>query len=197
METLTIALIVEGHGEETAIRPLITNIITSSAWDVYPTILQPYREPWGSLVNRPGDLERCAEIVLREGGRGSRLLVLLDADECCPALLGPELLGRLVQRFPDRLISVVIANWEFESWFVASAESIAQHVGVTVVADVPENIEEIQNPKAWLERNILNRRYRETSDQASFSSVIDVTLARQRSKSFNRFCRELERLIGN
>ena len=32
-------------------------------------------------------------------------------------------------------------------------------------------------PKAWLERNILNRRYRETADQASFSSVIDVPLA--------------------
>lgn len=197
MELPVIATIVEGHGEEAAIRPLITNIITSSAWDIYPVIAQPYREPWGSLVNRPGDLERCAQIVLREGGQGSRLQVLLDADECCPAVLGPDLLERLLLRFPGRLISVVVANWEFESWFVASAESIAQHVGATLGAAVPENIEEIQNPKAWLERNILHRRYRETGDQASFSSVIDISLARQRSQSFNRFCRELERLIGN
>lgn len=196
MEPPTIASIVEGHGEEAAIRPLITNIIASGTGDVYPRIAQPYRVPWGSLVNRSGELERSAQIVLREGGPSSRLLVLLDADECCPALLGPELLERLVQRFPDRRISVVIANWEYESWFVASAESIAQHVGATLGAEVPGNIEAIQNPKVWLERNVLNRRYRETGDQASFSSVIDVSLARQRSQSFNRFCRELERLVG-
>ena len=37
---------------------------------------------------------------------------------------------------------------------------------VAVGTEVPDNIEEIQNPKAWLERNILNRRYRETAEQA-------------------------------
>ena len=196
MEPHTIALIVEGHGEEAAIRPLIINIIASCDGIVYPKIMQPYRESWGSLVNRSGDLERCADIVLREGGPGSRLLVLLDADGCCPASLGPTLLERLVLRFPGRLVSVNVADWEYESWFIASAESIAEHIGVTVGTEVPDNIEEIPNPKAWLERNILNKRYRETSDQASFSSVIDVPLARQRSQSFNRFCLELERLLA-
>ena len=197
MEPPTIALIVEGHGEEAAIRPLINNIIGSCDGIVYPKIMQPYREPWGSLVNRAGDLERCADIVLREGGPGSRLLVLLDADGYCPALLGPTLLERLVLRFPGRLVSVSVADWEYESWFIASAESIAEHIGVTVGTEVPDNIEEIHSPKAWLERNILNRRYRETADQASFSSVIDVPLARQRSQSFNRFCLKLERLLAS
>ena len=196
MEPRTIALIVEGHGEAAAIRPLITNIIASCDGIVYPKIMPPYRKPWGSLVNRSGDLERCADLVLREGGSGSRLLVLLDADGYCPASLGPILLERLVLRFPGRLVSVNVADWEYESWFIASAESIAEHVGVTVGTEVPDNIEEIQNPKAWLERNILNKRYKETSDQASFSSVIDVPLARQRSQSFNRFCLELERLLA-
>ena len=100
MEPHTIALIVEGHGEEAAIRPLITNIIARGDGIVYPKIMQPYRESWGSLVNRAGDLERCADLVLREGGPDSRLLVLLDADGFCPALLGPTLLERLVLRFP-------------------------------------------------------------------------------------------------
>ena len=197
MEPPTIALIVEGHGEVAAIRPLINNIITSRNGIVYPTVMQPYRKSWGALVNRSGDLERCADIVLREGGPGSRLLVLIDADGSCPASLGPTLLERLVLRFPGRLVSVSLADWEYESWFIASAESIAEHVGVAVGTEVPDNIEEIQNPKAWLERNILNRRYRETADQASFSSVIDVPLARQRSQSFNRFCLELERLLAS
>ena len=192
---LTIAPIVEGYGEEDAIRPLITNIIVSSEGTIYPRIVSPYRLPWGSIVNRPDELERAARIVLREGGPNSRLLVLLDADECCPALLGPELHHRLASRFPDVPVSVSVADWEYESWFVASAESIANHVGGSLEFEVPDNIEAIQDAKGWLERNILNGRYRETRDQASFSSAIDVPRARQRSHSFNRFCLELERLL--
>ena len=195
MEPLTIAPIVEGHGEQNAIRPLLTNIISSSDGTVYPRIVAPYRVPWGSLVNKPGELERAAQIVMREGGQGSRLLVLLDADGNCPASLGPALLQRLVIRFPDTPVSVSVAHWEYESWFVASAESIALYVGAALEVEVPDNIEEIQNPKVWIERNVLSRRYKETSDQASFSSAIDVPLARQRSHSFNRFCLELERLV--
>ena len=196
MDPLTIAPIVEGHGEQNAIRPLLTNIISSSEVTIYPRIVTPYRVPWGSLVNRPDDLERAAQIVLREGGPHSRLLVLLDADGNCPASLGTALLQRLIVRFPDTPVSVSVADWEYESWFIASAESIAQYFGTSLEVEVPENIEEIQNPKAWIERNILRGRYKETSDQSSFSSAIDVALARQRSHSFNRFCLEVERLLA-
>lgn len=196
MQPLTIAPIVEGHGEVAAILPLIHNVISSCDGVVYPRIIRPYREPWGSIVNRPGDLERCAQIVLREGGPDSRLLVLLDADGRCPASLGPELQRRLVKRFPDTLVSVSVADWEYESWFVASAESIAEHIGASLGIEVPENIEHIQNPKSWLEQNLLRRRYTETGDQVVFSGIINVPLARQRSHSFNRFCREVERLLA-
>ena len=196
MESPVIATIVEGHGEVSAILTLINNIITSSGGFVYPRIVPPYRVPWGSLVNRAGELERYSQIALQEGGPDSRLLVLLDADDRCPASLGPDLLERLVRRFPQRIVSVNVADWEYESWFIASAESIALHVGISLEVEVPENIEEIENPKAWIERNILHGRYRETSAQASFSSAIDVALARQRSHSFNRFCREVERLLA-
>ena len=47
-------------------------------------------------------------------------------DGFCPALLGPALLERLVLRFPGTLVSVSVADWEYESWFIASAESIAE-----------------------------------------------------------------------
>ena len=185
MASPEIATIVEGHGEEAALRPLIYHIIASNSGLIYPTVRPPYREPWGSLVNKPGDLERCAEIVLREGGPSSRLLVLLDADGRCPAELGPRLLERLTHRFSDRLVSVTVADWEYESWFIASAESIGEFVGTATAVEVPDKIEEIVDPKKWLEENILKRRYKETSDQASFSTRINVPIARQRSLSFN------------
>ena len=192
---LIIAPIVEGHGKIEAIRPLIYNIVASQNGLVYPTIMRPYRISWGSLVNRPEELTRSAQVVLLEGGPSSRLLVLLDADERCPALLGPELLQHLIGRFPETLVSVSVADWEYESWFIASAESIAEYVGGTLESEVPDNIEVIQNAKGWLERNVLNRRYKETRDQAALSSAINVPLARQRWRSFNRLCLELERLL--
>ena len=196
MSPPTIAAIVEGHGEVTALRPLIYNIIESGDGLVYPNVLRPYREHWGSIVNNPDDLERCAQIVLREGGPSSRLLVLLDADGHCPAELGPKLLERLTLRFSNNFVSVTVADWEYESWFIASAESIAEYVGADAAVEVPDNIEDIDDPKTWLEHNILKRRYKETADQASFSRLINVPIARQRSISFNRFCLELERLLS-
>ena len=195
MEPVTITPIVEGHGEVAAILPLIHNVISSLNGIIYPIVSRPYRVPWGTTVNRADELEHAARIVLQEGGPSSRILVLLDGDGNCPADLGPRLLQRLVVRFSGTPISVCVADWEYESWFVASAESIAEHVGASLGAEVPDNIEQIQNPKAWLGLNVLNRRYSETGDQASFSGIMNVDLARHRSHSFDRFCLELERLL--
>lgn len=189
------APIVEGHGEEQALLPLIHNIIGSSGGVVYPEIKPPYRGHWGALVNKPDKLERCADIALRRGGPMARLLVLLDADDRCPAVLGPELLQRLVSRFPKRRISVSIADREYESWFIAGSESIAAHVGLDTTISIPQNIEAIRDAKGWLASNLLHRSYSETDDQAAFSARVDVPLARSRSQSFDRFCREIERLL--
>lgn len=190
------ASVVEGQREQTAFRPLVQRIIASNNGLIYPKIMLPYRAHWGSLVNSAGELERYATSVLREAGSNSRLLVLLDADGLCPAELGPNLLQRLRTRFPQSLISVSVAEWEYESWFIASAESIADHIGAAVDFEVPAKIEEIPSAKEWLERHIIRGRYKETQHQAAFSSVIDVPLARRRSQSFDRFCREVDRLLS-
>ena len=189
------ASIVEGEGDEAALRPLIENIIASSAGAVYPRIMRPVRAHWGSMVNKAEDLERYAAAALREGGPDARLLVLLDADDRCPAELGPRLRRQLAVRFPNNLVSVSIANREYESWFIASAESIAGHIGATPSPALPDNIEEIRGAKGWLTQNLLSRRYDPIDDQPAFSTYIDVALARQRSRSFDRFCREIERLL--
>lgn len=80
------------------------------------------------MVNTPGELERCAAEELADAGPAGRLLVLLDADGDCPAELGPQLRRRLDARFPNITVSVNVADWEYESWFIASAESIAHFI---------------------------------------------------------------------
>ena len=191
-----LAPIVEGDGEVKALRLLIYKIIESGGGGVYPKIIPPYRAHWGSLVNRPEELERCAEIALLKGGSDARLLVLLDADDECPAELGPRLRRQLTARFPNNLISVNIADREYETWFIASATAIANRIGRVSPPTIPDNIEAIRGAKGWLTQNLLSRRYDPIDDQASFSTMIDVPLTRRRSPSFNRFCRELERLLA-
>lgn len=123
-----IASLVEGEGEEVALRPLINNIIGSAGAAVYPRVLHPRRLPRGAMVNTPGELERCAAEELADTGPAGRLLVLLDADGDCPAELGPQLRRRLDARFPNNAVSVNVADWEYESWFIASAEAIAHFI---------------------------------------------------------------------
>lgn len=190
------APIIEGHGEEEALRVLINTIIAATNSYVYPLIVAPYRVPWGTLVNVEGELERYAAMAIRDGGPHTRLIVVLDADDRCPAELGPMLLGRLNARFPNNPASVNVADREYESWFMASAESIARHVGSTHIFELPSPIETIRDARGWIGRNILHRSYKETADQASFSSRIDVPIARGRSHSFNRLCLEVHRLLA-
>lgn len=196
MTSLVLAPIVEGHGEVRALPVLINTVLEAINSNVYPQTLTPYRVPWGTLVNAEGELERYAAMAIRDGGANTRLIVVLDADDRCPAELGPQLLTRLNARFPNNRASVNVADREYESWFIASAESIALRIGSESNLEVPSPIEAVRNAKGWIERNILNGSYKETVDQASFSSYIDVPFARRRSHSFDRLCRELERLLS-
>ena len=193
-----LAPIVEGDGEQQALLPLIHNVIASSRIDIWPKIMPPYKIPRGTMINRTEEFKRRTAVAARDGGPNARMLVLLDADEDCPVDIGPTLLQHVAARLPDRIISVNVADWEYESWFIASAESIAYRLGIDTNIDVPPNIEEFgAKAKGWLEQHLLvGGKYRETVHQASFSSLMDVPLARHRSQSFDRFCSEVERLLS-
>lgn len=64
-------------------------------------------------------LEKTVTFAARKVGPSGRILIIIDADDDCPATLGPELLQRVQEARPDRQISVVLAKSEFESWFLA------------------------------------------------------------------------------
>lgn len=68
-------------------------------------------------------------------GLDGRILVLLDADKDCPAVLGPDLLERARRARGDRMVRVVLAGAKYEAWFLAAAASIGGQCGL------PEHIE--------------------------------------------------------
>src|SRR5207249_1930882 len=80
--------------------------------------------------NKFGDLERAVELVVRQIKPPGAIIVLLDADEDCPAALGPELLHRLQAFRSDTDLSVVLAKNEYEAWFLAAAETLCGQRGL-------------------------------------------------------------------
>jgi hypothetical protein len=123
-------------------------------------------------------------------------MVLIDADDDCPAELGPRLLGRAKQatHIP---VSVVLANREFESWFLGAKESLRGVNGVVGNAIAPLDPENIRGAKEHLTRNMTRKsRYLAADDQVTFTEAFDLNLARQRCPSFERCFRESRALAS-
>ena len=191
---VTIACVTEGHGEVRALPKLLHHIAQEhKIWN--PDVPEPFRRNRGTLIV-PGGIEQAVQAQARRVASDGGVLVLIDADDDCPAELGPHLLGRARQARSDIPVSVVLANREFEAWFLAAAPSLAGHCVLEEVA-VPDDPEQIRGAKEWLSRQRTDGgRYSPTVDQAVLASHFDMKMARAGSPSFDKFCREIEVLLG-
>lgn len=191
---ITIASVVEGEGEVTAL-PRLLYKLAAELGVVHLRTPVPFRRNRGSLV-APGGIERAvASVALRITGAGG-VLVLLDADDDCPADLGPVLLARAKSARPDVHVSVVLAMREFEAWFLAAAPSFAGALGVPEDLASPPQPEEVRGAKEWLTgHRSIGRPYKPTVDQAQLVSAFDVKLAREHSPSFDKLYREIMALL--
>jgi hypothetical protein len=190
---MKVGVIVEGHGEVQAVPILLRRILRELAPALNPSLLTPHRVPRGQLVTREG-LGRAIELMARKVGDDGRILVLLDADDDLPCVLGPRLLEQARTCRPDRDISVVIAKREYEAWFLASAESLRGQRRLPEDLAPPPAPENVRDAKGWLGERMLDG-YSETVDQPALTSLFDLTAAR-RSDSFDKLFREVGRLFG-
>lgn len=187
--------IVEGHGEVNAV-PLLIRRIAARHHSVVPVnVLRPIRIGKDSLV-QPNGLERAVELAARQTAQGDGILVLLDADDDCPAELGGQLLERARRTRADREIRVVLANREFEAWFLASARSLQGKRGLRGDLEPPPDPEAIRDAKGWLSKNSgVGHSYKPTIDQPALSQLIDLDEAAL-ARSFVKFRKEVLSLIG-
>jgi hypothetical protein len=190
-----IASVVEGDGEVSALPKLLHRIAAEFG---VPDVLTPtpMRIPRGKITTVGGIERGVAAGALRVRGNGG-VLVLLDADDDCPAQHGPVLLARARSARPDKLVSVVLANREFEAWFLAAAPSLAGQFGFPADFSRPESPELPRDCKGLLTKaRPKGQPYKETIDQAALASVFDLKMAREHSGSFDKFYREVSRLLG-
>ncbi len=186
MTQVVIKCIVEGKGEVVALPALLHKLIGQFCPDCLLITPPPILKTRSSLP-KTGGLEKWVEVAARNTHRKGGVLVLLDADDDLPCQLAPALLARAQSASQGCPVSVVIANREFESWFLASAASLAGKEGLSANLSAPPNFEEIGDAKGWFKRERAGAGgYRPTLHQAA--------LTRRNSPSFNKLCRDVQRL---
>jgi hypothetical protein len=140
-------------------------------------------------------LERAVEALTRQIGRDRPILVLLDADDHCPKELASDLKTRCRASHGDLRISIVIANKEYEAWFLAAAQSLSGFGGLAEHLNPPNDPESVRGAKEWLTSKMTSgQSYSPTRHQPVFSDRMDLSEAR-RAKSFRKFEKEISALL--
>ena len=175
-------VIVEGHAEAESVPVLLRNLGVPVA--------RPFRVK-RNLVVKAGELERAVKQALRDRPHPSGVLVLLDADDDCPAQLAPVLLDRC-RKETQLPVSVVFAVRELEAWFLAGIESLRGQRGISDDAAWSGDPEAPRDAKGRVEELMPGRSYVDVDDQPALMAFLDVEAARTRCPSLDKLLRDLD-----
>lgn len=89
-------------------------------------------------------------------------------------------------------MSVIVAKYEFEAWFLAAAESLSGRRGLAADLVSPDDPESVRDAKGWLTDHMIEEyTYSEVLDQPAFAAQMSMRDARRRSDSFDKFYRDI------
>lgn len=190
----TVVCIVEGDGEVSALPVLLRCMGDKYAPGQWVNVPPPIRVRRDRFLNRPEEFRRQLLLAKSKCGGNGWLLVLLDADDDCPVELSARLLKESRQIVgPHQAVSVVLANREYESWFVAAASSLSGHRGFVHDGQDEPDPDRPPDAKGWIKRRLAGRGYSDITDQPAMSAVFDLELAFKNSRSFRKLCQEWQR----
>lgn len=182
-----LALVGEGKGEVTALPSLAARVLREHGihgWCISKEII---RLPRGLLVDesaksprRPPRADGFKKAVgVARAQNAQAVLVLVDADDDCPASFGPPS-ASLFQGLPG---AAVMAVREYETWILLSQppERLAR-VGI-------KDPERSRDAKRLLSR--LVRGYLPTTHQLELTRSMDIAELRRRSRSFQQFVKSV------
>lgn len=189
---IPIVSIVEGHGEVDALPVLLRRLNEWRPGHSYAQALPPIRVHRDRFLNREDEFRKQLSLAAAKCGEQGWILVVLDADDDCPATLATEVYQRAKQHIPHRRLSVVLANREYEAWFIAAARSLDGCRGFRCPDEAPADAETPRDAKGWLRQNMDGGSYSEVLDQPAFTAQFDLQLAFDNSRSFRKLCKEWE-----
>lgn len=186
--------IVEGKGETSAIRILLRRILEHCG-TYHVRVEKPIRISRDRMMNKE-DLERAIRLA-RAKTDSPCLLIVRDADDDCPAVIGPKLLSMAREIAGARVpVGVAVAKREYEAWFLAALDELRGKRRIRPDAMVPQDPEGVRGAKEYLQSQMLDGEvYSPTVDQPALTSLLDLDRARDRSPSFDKLWREVERVV--
>lgn len=187
---IPIASIVEGDGEVSALPVLLRRLAAELDPVASVNPLQPIRVRRDRFLHKDEEFRRQLLLAAAKAGEEGWILVLLDADDDCPKELGPEIHRRAKQHVPHRRVSVVLANREFEAWFIAAAQSLHGARGFSIPAGERPEAEVPRDAKGWMREHMRSGTYSEILDQPAFAARIDLQQTFANSRSFRKLCKE-------
>jgi hypothetical protein len=176
--------IVEGQGDEAAVPLLLRRLRDEAqAWGL--EVGRPHRKRRTQLVKKDSLQSAVRVAVLREDCAG--ILVLFDADDDCPKELAPTLEEWAREAAGGKPCAVVMANREYEAWFLASIEALRGRAAILSDATSHPDPEVPRDAKGELERRMpRSASYSPTVDQAALTAHLDLEIAYRRCRSFRK-----------
>ena len=176
--------IVEGQGDEAAVPLLLRRLRDEAqAWGL--EVGKPQRRRRTQLVKKDSLQIAVRLAALHEDCAG--ILILFDADDDCPAELAPALEQWAREAAREIPCAVVMANREYEAWFLASMEALRGRAGVLPDAASHGDPEAPRDAKGELERRMsAGASYSPTVDQAPLTAHLDLQSAYRRCRSFRK-----------
>ena len=193
----TIVPIVEGVGDLSAAPDLLYRIL----WDKHDradVVVAQGKKRVVVTNGRSNLVSKLAQFLgyAQNQGECDAILILLDSDDDCPVELAQRLSRRCREIGVRVPVEIVCAHREYESWFLASWDSVKEGAGFPDTTAPNRSVESVGDPKGWITELMPGgQTYKETSHQASYSTAIDLDLAHQNSRSFRRLCHALEQLV--
>lgn len=186
----TIASIVEGHGEVSALPVLLRRI-------AYDTGIQnldlprPHRVPKGRMTD-PHEIGRALRLQADRIVDDGAVVVTVDGDDDCAVDLARKIreAGGVVRAE----VLVVVAIREFESIFLAGGRSLLAAGKLTRPPDFPGGSEHVRGAKERIGVVIDAPCYQETTHQVKLAAAVSLSEARS-CQWFTKLERDLRRVF--
>lgn len=150
----------------------------------------PLRVKSGSFLHDAEYLRKQVALAAAKAAQmDGAVLVLLDCEDDCPAVLGPRLLQDAQTVRSDIGMLVTLAYREYETWFLTAVRSLRGLRGLPEDIDPPQSPEAIRDAKGWLGSR-MESSYDPVIHQLEFTRKFDMDQARD-NPSFDRFYRKI------
>jgi len=181
---MNIQPIVEGYGEVAAV-PILLRRLRDECQAFGIEVNRPIRATRSQLVREDTLKQRVKLAQLQE--HCGAILIIFDADDDCPRDLAPVIQNWANEESGQVPSAVVMANREYEAWFLESIESLRGRRGIRNDAASYLNPEVPRAAKHALEECMIEgANYSETVDQPALTAIFEMERAYARCRSFRR-----------